>query len=30
MPKDYRRVLEHKAEMEARAAALSKRQSAPV
>jgi glutamate synthase domain-containing protein 3 len=30
MPKDYRRVLEHKAEMEARAAALSKRQSAAV
>ncbi|MCW3065687.1 MAG: hypothetical protein JWN32_2859 [Solirubrobacterales bacterium] len=30
MPKDYRRVLEHKAEMEARAAALSKRQSTAV
>src|SRR5205085_2844016 len=27
MPKDYRRVMEHQAEMEARAAALSKRQS---
>ena len=30
MPNDYRRVLEHQAEMEARAAALSKRQSAAV
>jgi glutamate synthase domain-containing protein 3 len=30
MPKDYRRVLEHQAEMDSRAAALSKRQSAVV
>ncbi|HEY8751516.1 MAG TPA: glutamate synthase large subunit [Tepidisphaeraceae bacterium] len=30
MPNDYRRVLEHKTEIEARAAALSKRQSASV
>ncbi|HSZ59986.1 MAG TPA: hypothetical protein VK797_30365, partial [Tepidisphaeraceae bacterium] len=30
MPNDYRRVLEHLAEIEARAAALSKRQSAAV
>jgi glutamate synthase (NADPH/NADH) large chain len=30
MPNDYRRVLEHRAEIEARAAALSKRQSAAV
>ena len=30
MPNDYRRVLEHQAEIEARAAALSKRQSATV
>ena len=30
MPNDYRRVLEHQAEMEARAAALSQRQSAAV
>ena len=30
MPKDYRRVIEHQAEMDARAAALSKRQSAAV
>jgi glutamate synthase domain-containing protein 2/glutamate synthase domain-containing protein 3 len=30
MPNDYRRVLEHMAEIEARAAALSKRQSAAV
>ena len=30
MPNDYRRVLEHQAEIEARAAALSKRQSAAV
>jgi glutamate synthase domain-containing protein 2/glutamate synthase domain-containing protein 3 len=29
MPRDYRRVLEHRAEIEARAAALSKRQDAP-
>ena len=28
MPRDYRRVLEHKAEIEAKAAALSKRQDA--
>jgi glutamate synthase domain-containing protein 3 len=30
MPNDYRRVLEHRAEIEARAAALSQRQSAAV
>jgi glutamate synthase domain-containing protein 2/glutamate synthase domain-containing protein 1/glutamate synthase domain-containing protein 3 len=30
MPNDYRRVLQHRAEIEARAAALSKRQSASV
>jgi glutamate synthase (NADPH/NADH) large chain len=30
MPNDYRRVLEHRAEIEARADALSKRQSAGV
>ncbi|HSU65587.1 MAG TPA: glutamate synthase large subunit [Tepidisphaeraceae bacterium] len=30
MPKDYRRVIEHQAEMETRAAALSKRQSTAV
>jgi hypothetical protein len=29
MPRDYRRVLEHRAEIEARAAALSRRQDGP-